>query len=84
MTKKTREQAALLCALAAVEPAAICEVHMDLYPNGDATEARAVWDVAYPARKAAEALLRHEVPEVDLYRLSCIRAAIMLRNGWSP
>lgn len=85
ISKRTREQATLLLALAAVSAESCASVHMALYPSGlDDAFAETVWRATMKARLKGSERLRGAVPLGHRYRLSCIEGARLLCAGWSP
>lgn len=86
ISKRTREQATLLLALAAVSAESCASVHMALYHwRGESGSlADAVWRATMKARLKGSERLRGLVPDDHRYRLSCIEGARLLCAGWSP
>lgn len=92
-SKRTRERATLLCALAGASAEAMSVVHIALYPSSACNrrrlgrwspEAERVWRLATDARLHESERISGDVPDDDRYRLSCIYAAVLLSTGWSP
>lgn len=81
ITKHIRDQAWLICAIAASEPRVgglgtsdvASELRLPLAGNG-----LAIWNLACEARRFAE------YAGVENYELSCAEAAALLAEGWTP
>jgi len=77
ISKRTREQAARICALAASTPCSLADAHVELGIG-------ATWSLALGARLYAAEQLRGRVTDEERYRISCAEAEAMLRTGWTP